>query len=262
MLGYIVWREKINKSKGDVMNLKSLNFSVLSRAGDRLKFETKVNVDSAGIFGVVVPEFLKPVADLMIDSYPMVSYKHNKKREVLVSGKVFKDCEKFMNDVVIEYLKCDVKEEKVIVYSTDIHACYYKMSDGSLSQNHSEGDGNWVGSTTSNYFSTHYRVGLAVCVFTKKTFTRGDKTEIEYTEFSDRENEDCLENKINHLHGMSVGNPNRDGLSEIPYSDSAALFFYGTAMSMCRLADRMKTFFGDQSLLLEAIQKNTLLLPE
>jgi hypothetical protein len=62
---------------------------------------------------------------------------------------------------------------------------------------------------------------------------------------------------------MSVGDPNRDdGLSEMPYSDKAAMFFYDMIMGMCRLADKMKIFFGDEKMLLEAIQKKTLLLPK
>jgi hypothetical protein len=245
------------------MRLKELRFGSNSKAGDRLRFNSRVYVDSAGVFEIGLPEFLHPIANTMIKSYS-VSYHHRRKtNEVTIAGKTLKECQSFIDDVIQEYLKCDVKEEKVIIYSSDVHACYYRMPDGSVSQKDPEDQGTWQGSSSRSYFTQHYYVGIAVGVYLKKIYVRGDKTECKYEAFRDRENEDCLENNLNDFNAMGLQNPgeNKD-ISEMPYSDKAAQFFYDMVMGMCKLADKMRIFFGDEKLLLEAIQKKTLLLPK
>lgn len=245
------------------MKLKDMRFGGNSAAGDRIRFDSKIYVNSEGTFEIVLPEFLQPIANTMIESYPVSLHFQRKTNEIRVAGKTMKECKTFIDDVIDEYLKCEIKEEKVIVYSTDIHACYYRLPNGSVSQTNPEETGTWQGGSSSSCFSQHYFVGIAVGVYLKKIYTRGDKTECKYEWFRDQDNEDCLENKLNGFNAMSVGRPGEDrDLLEMPYSEKAARFFYDVVMGMCRLADKMRIFFGDEKLLLEAIQKRTLLLPK
>ena len=235
--------------------IKDITFKRESLTGERIEFLSAVSVDGQGEFSLIIPNYLEESAQAMINAGNHHVELTRPRQNLRVSGSNLQQCIKFIDAVITDYLKCDTTRELVILYTRRIDLSYVKALDGSI---HPNGQGvvkyQWCGDEMANRrpFDKKYddfAIGIAAEVKQKITYTRASGVKIVY-EDAERPNfaDELWLDKLNSFVGVRVDTQHA---TEMPYTEEAAKFFYEVMLSMCKLADRIDSFFGSP----EAIQK-------
>lgn len=257
--------------------LKPIPFRFRAAAGDPLEFTAEVSVaDSTGAFAVSIPDVLEDLARRIVASHgSLYGVSLDRPRTHLrVTGATLEGCKNFIRHVAEDYLRCEVEEALVIVYGLDNKVTYVKDVHGRLHAYgrasdevralFAQGKACWHGKLSATTCAPFYQVGLMARVVKKTTFRRPSGTTVKYSRVSEEEMpEGSWLSRLNSFVGLSVINESREELdrrTQLPYTEEAARFFYDTLMAMCRLADRMESFFSDPAALQLAIDQNAGLL--
>ncbi len=235
--------------------LKSGTYHFKSKTGDELKFTSDVSVTSDGFFHCTIPDELVPIITALLKSQPQkaITCKKNKINHS-ISGKELKECESFIKLAAEDYIACEVKEELVLVYGTQIKAAYFKNPTGEIFVNGAQPGaayakgGKWQGTLDSNSRSNAYSVGFVAVPRKKTTYSRGSGQKVEYKWIGEEQGK--YWDLLNSFSGLYV---NEESLKDMPYTEEAAKFFYDTMMGLCHLADRIEAFFGNEETLNTAI---------
>lgn len=256
--------------------LRPIQFQHKAENGELLAFTAQVSVSGDGEFSVTLPDFLEQVAQQVLTSRKAPVRLDRPRQNLRVSGATLNGCEQFVDAVCKEYMRCDVEESLVIVYSMNNRVAYFKDTSGNFfcsgsetpaaAEAYRDGSARWHGTLNATACSPHYQVGLAARVFKKTTYARASGQSTTYTrvERGDRPSDSWLE-RLNGFVGLSLLSESRGDLSrlpQMPYTEEAARFFYQSMMSMCQLADRMEQFFGNPETVQLAIARNAGLLTE
>jgi hypothetical protein len=252
-----------------VAKLKSIPFKFTSQSGEVLSFSAEVSVlDSSGEFSVTIPDELETAAKQISNSHGSVyGVKIDRPRSYLkVCGPTLEGCKAFIAHAAEDHLHCEITSEIVIVYGVSNKVAYVKDSDGGFYNNGYEagdryrpGDGAWLGTLNGcGSSSNFYQVGLAARAIKKTTYARssGVKTVYERVESSEIPSGSWLE-RLNGFVGLHIPFNKVGSLQQLPYSEDAAMFFYGVLMSMCQLADRIDGFIGDSKTVRAAIENQS-----
>ena len=241
-------------------NLPDLKFHYQGKTGEELAFTSSASVKSDGEFSVSIPEVLLPLARHLIGKFPQVklaSHAHNAPLRFYAAN--LTEIKRVIAACAEEYLKCEVKKERVIVYSHVCHVSFWRRKDGSLCPsgvglNHNS-DGGWsgVGDLHATSGADHYSVGIFAGVYDRVVTTRGTMSKTTYVDPDDWDHfaADTWGQKLNSFCGLHM--EVNDSLKRIPYTEEAAMFFYQTMMALCGMADRLDAFLKDDKLVQQAI---------
>lgn len=254
--------------------LKPIDFKFSAAAGEPLGFRSDVTVsDSNGEFALTIPDALEEVANQVLRSHGKVYgvTVSRPRTNLRVEGAVLDSCKRFIEHVAKDFLRCDVTEELVIVYGVDNKVAYVKDDAGQFyadgyacREQYGAGSARWHGTLNATALSSHYQVGMAAKVFKKVTYSRSSGQSVKYERVSGDDTQPWL-SRLNSFVGLSLTSSNPralDSMSQMPYTEEAARFFYNNMIAMCQLADRIDAFFGDRAVLQKAIEGQApLMLP-
>lgn len=259
-------------------------------AGQKISHKIDVSVDSSGNFSAAIPEELVDTARRIKHQESNTPSKDCKWEDVLIDGyrgklrivsKQMSRLESFAKAVAHDHVACEMKEEIVILYGTNIDVAYWKERDGALLPNggwakdaHSikNKSGAWADGLRDGHLKRgiHYNVGFIARVVRKITFKRSSGDVIMWSYDTGLENHHGADTswhaKLNGFTGINVlagedykhyTNSDRtnwdtfhteieDGLKEIPFSEEACKFFHDVMIGLCALADRIGGFFKDK----------------
>lgn len=261
------------------MAIKPLRFQFQSKTGETLSFTSEVTLTTEGIFNLTIPDELEKVARNLTRSSPAYAglALTRPRAQLRVSGPVLAGCKDFIEAAAHEYLQCEESTELVIVYSTENKVAYFKTPEGNLYPNaassedahkaYTDNTGKWGGTLTATNGSPHYQVGIFARVVRKRTFTRASGSMVRYEPLSSHEMpQESWMVRLNSFVGLKQAYSHQDGytdmarLAQMPYTEEAARFFFESLLAMCRLSDRLDSFFKDPATLRLAIAQNAGLL--
>lgn len=161
-------------------------------------------------------------------------------------------------------LETTVVEEIVIKYAMSSSCHYWQTPDGAIFPNGGDGriprdehgrtSGNWSRDADRHQMDLKpYRVGLFVQLQTKQTHTnRAGGVTVKYARVSKTTGYAALLQGFPHM-----GEPKFKEISEMPYTEEAAEFFYNMLMGLCGLSQRMFAFFEDKERITQAIENRS-----
>ena len=233
---------------------------------EKFKFIFDVRVTSDGIFHFEIPDELKDtvenaISNQKVDYDLLVIIGILKNGKYAISHKEYNACKKIVDIAGQEYVKSESKEEIVICYGIDSKVTYFKSNDGEIFSNGQLAEGRWLGKVNDcgvNQVS-FYSVGLVAICFLKTTYNRSSGSKVKYSKY-DGDIIGEYGNRLNNFVGIKLNDCSLRNLSELPYTEEAAKFFYEMMIGICRLADRMGEFFGDKEKIIQAIETGAIKL--
>lgn len=137
------------------------------------------------------------------------------------------------------------------MYHVDPAVSYFRLGDGTIRPNaahlsdEERRGGSWHGSENSTFGTDHYRLGLFAQVLDRVTEQRGEHVAVRYVlpRLPDGSWGAQL-NSWTHLRAPTF-RPYDQPWPQVPYTESAAEFFYRMLFRLCELADQLSTFFED-----------------
>lgn len=266
--------------------LKKERFHHKAKNGEERSLECPVYVDVDGVFHVTFEDDLEScIEESLIVGTNRTEGRNGQQR---VSGNKLDDCKRVVGEALKMWMQCEVTEEVVIRYGQRCKVTYWKMPDGAIYANGydakqndpnydhggeivpginaSDKNGDWHGELNATTQAPGYSVELVAVVARKVTFQRGDVTEIEYHR-PDYPNFSCKTygERLDDFVGLRV----TDGywnsaieLTDMPYTEEAAKFFYDMLIGMCSFADKIEAFFGEPENVTNAIEAGSVPLLE
>lgn len=253
--------------------------AIRAEAPDKTRFaaDVAVSVTSDGKFRVMIPDELRDIVNTYANGkggmfrsdwsiYCKTSYA-DKNNPWSVEAKRLDVCVAVLQKAAEEFLLCEVKTERVILYALELSVAMFIKPDGTLSPcGYSRGaeGGTWYETKSkkqhinaNSRIEDTYRIGLAAEVWDKTSHIRasGTKTTWERVTPADRFRPESPLAKLQSFCSLSIG-PTTSGIKEMAYSDAAALWFHDCIMSLFRMAHSMDNFFSNEENLL-AIQNGT-----
>lgn len=257
--------------------LKPIDFKFSAKAGEPLIFRSEVSVaDATGVFSLTIPDSLEEQARRIAQDNPRhVAGKNpfpvtiDRPRTFLrVSGATLDVCKAFIAHLAEDFLRCEVTEEVVIAYSLNNQVAYVKDDEGrffengnACSEQYAAQTARWCGNLHATKCASHFQVGVVARGFKKITFTRASGTTVIYDRAGPEAGTWLA--RLNGFAGLAISSRDvreLNQMSQMPYTEDAAKFFFHTMLTMCQLADRIDNFFGDKQALQSAIDRNAGLL--
>lgn len=248
---------------------------ISAKAADDTRLDLKLPcfVDSGGKFSLVLDQYeavIESAAQLAKDgkNWPGIEVQFHKGRWCAL-GKELDKLTKFVHAAALDSISGTELHERVIVYNISTVVSFWANQDGSIHPNGGSpeaGEGDWwkPGLGAFQLSSLHttdlFSIGLCAGVFDKITTTRATGKTLRYefvkAEHQNEEQESTPSGRLNSFRGLEF-NPEDAAMKEMPYSDEAALFFYDTMMTICKLARNLDAFFADDNRLKKAIATRT-----
>ena len=235
--------------------------------GASYKYKAEVTVDRDGHFRFTLPVELVSCAQKMshTDKYRNIFHVVQLRTNWVVSGLEKAKVCVFIKAVIVEYMTSEVKRETIIVYRSDDSVAYWKTDDGEI-RPHGEmnGKGKWGGRLHATNPSNFYSVGLAAEVWVRVTVLRESGNEVSYEVLNlweqlqdDHHHPKTWAGKLNSFVGLTIDRRDLSNMEWMPYTEEAAKFFHDALLAVCKLSDRIESFFGDVNNIHKAIENRT-----
>lgn len=250
--------------------LPQRKFVHVGKTGEKLEFLSRVNVDSQGQFSFSFPEEMIETIRAMggrnsgIPSSVKTVFSRGANRIICGS---YASGEKFLKAAMEQHMSVSTITEDVLAYRYVSEMSYWRTKDGGIFPNGADhsGDGGWNKSNLSwiedrEKPEDRYTIGFAAFALIKETVTRGPVSKVRWIRWrekrhADRDDPRTLLNSFNHI-GID-----EDHLPEswtvVPYEPRAAKFFYDVMISLCRVDDRLSSFFTDKAKVTAAIESGS-----
>ncbi len=249
--------------------LPSISFAFTSKAGERLEWRSQVSVSRTGEFHCTFPEELVPVAQTELSALHGESLDRSvtidkPRTQWQVQGPNLEECKAFLRRVAEAYLRTQTTIERIIVYHIDPSVSYFRLGNGTIRPNaaHLSDEehcaGRWQGSADGPSGTDHYRLGLFAQVLDRVTEQRGEHVAVRYVlpQLPDASWGARL-NSWTHLR-MPTFRGGEPPWPHVPYTESAAEFFYRMILRLCAMTDQLTTFFTDSASVAAALQDQSL----
>lgn len=234
--------------------------------GSKFSFRTEISVNREGWFTFTIPEELEETAKANARKMKDVSVGKMRVNNYIMTRTKSEGIE-FLRIAAQDYVNCEVTRETVILYTTRANVTYWKKADGTIVPNgaydreYQKNKGKWHGKASTELamdIDHTYSVGLRAHVYVKVTAHRKSGDQIAW----ERAGENCHtepDNYLDKLNSFIGGMPDygREEFSEIPYTEEAAKFFYEAMLSICKLSDRIESFFGNPENVQKAIESRS-----
>ncbi len=259
-------------------SLANAKFREVAANGEERVIECRVSVDGDGTFHLTVPDDLEDsiVAHTEPGSGVHMSRSRRPHLTLRVSGTDLKACKAAVGAGLRDWMACEVTEEMVIRYGYRIKTSYWKMPDGEIFANgydaknsaeydaeaglsHQNVNGKWHGTLDATNHAPGFSVELIAVVAMRTTHTRESGAKVtyeppDYPNFAVK----TYGQRLNNFVGLRT---DADGywhkaidLTDMPYSDDAAKFFYEMLIGMCAFSDKITDFFAEPETVMAAIE--------
>lgn len=243
--------------------LPSLSFSFTSKAGEHIEWRSTVSVNSEGIFHLTFPAELVEVARVELKAArtspfdPMTIAQPRTQWQV--QGPKLDQCKLFLERVAQAYLRTETTVDRVIMYHVGSELSYFRLANGTIVPHAgrlSEAEqqsGKWQGSSPSVVLD-HYRLGLFAQVLDRITEHRGDHVAVRYArpQLPDGSWGAQL-NSWTHLNTPAFRLPEMTW-PVVPYTETAAEFFFRILFRLCQIADQLQTVLADPTSVATALE--------
>lgn len=242
-------------------------FTYTNAAGEKLEFDTQISVNAKGEFSVVIPDELESTArqcGLQID---------RPSKNLFARGPNLEDLKLSVISAMKAHLSTEAVRTPVIIYSTDTKVSFWLGADGEIHPNgghesSSKEDPGWsmIGGLNATTQGAHYTVGIFAQVVDRIDHYRGDhlvSTTYDRCDVGHFKWKEGMEwaYKLNSFAGLRIDYDRAGRLyKQMPYTEQAARFFHDSLLSICRLGQRVHSFFDDTEGLALAIESGTPLL--
>lgn len=249
-------------------SLPAKQFTRVGKTGEKLEFTSRIYVDSQGQFSFSVPEEMIETIRAMggraagVPTNVKAVFSRGANRITCGS---YAAGEKFLYAAMDEHLSVSTVREDVLVYRYFSEMAYWKTEDGRIFPNGAEhsGDGRWNRSNLSyvedrEKREDRYTIGFAAFALVKETVTRGPVSKVRWIRWRENGITDdprMLLNSFNHI-GIDEEHLS-DWWTVVPYEPRAAKFFYDVMISLCRIDDRLSSFFTDKAKVTAAIDSGS-----
>jgi len=255
--------------------LRNHTFLTRTEDGHSHQFESEIHVSTDGEFSCTVPDFLLDALRTVSTEGGKASpslYVHKLKVNHRAYAPSLAELLRFVDEAHKQHHKAVVTTELVICYDWFSEVSYWLNADGTITANGSMPDaderlpngagGNWdlhklkSGTTISaSHTAQHFSVGMYAAIHRRITYTRPSGATVVWSRISQFEHEQALGEwglKLSGITGLSAPKA-PEYLRQMPYTEEASKFFYGSMMAMCEMGRRFKAFFGDEANVLAAI---------
>lgn len=272
--------------------VKSINIKHESKSGEAIEFKSDITVDGDGVFAVTFPEEY----ELDISANKLKGCKITQPRKHMrVESTSMDDAIRSIDEGIKSLLSTEVRYEPVIWYKYE-NNCFYAIETKSgqifpnalTAETKTEEDYGRDGSIEhSNAVRRQqqfkgnigkkqpFAVIIQAQAMLKVTYSSKSGERVEYrrmdqyidgtrTQDNHWGDDAWTYLSINDEYGQLLNSFNHTDLTkhdtEMPYTPSAARFFYEAMLSMCALAQKFEQFFSDESNVMKAIESNAQLL--
>lgn len=257
--------------------MPDLTFMEHNQIGEKYSALMKCSVDTkSGIFKAIIPmEIYEVIESARRDFSGLLSAGTEWKSRGSVEGgqiayaksNTLENLKSGITKAIKLHLETTVEEELVIKYAMSSSCHYWQLPDGQIFPNggcseiprddHGRQLGYWSRDADQRTMEQKpYQVGLFAQVMKKETHTnRAGGVQVKYSRPSSLTGYGSMLQGFPHM-----GEPQFKNISELPYSEEAAEFFYNMLMGLCTLSQRMYAFFQDESRIVEAIENRTAIL--
>ena len=234
--------------------LPSIAFRFTSKAGECLEWRSQVSVTQTGEFHCTFPDVLVDVARATLPAFKPSPFDpltiDRGRTHWQVQGPNLDECKRLLHRVAEVYLSTETTTERIIVYHVDPAVSYFRLADGTIRPNaaalsdSTRQTGGWHG-TIADIGTSHYHVGLFAQVLDRVTEQRGEYIAQRYERPSLPE--DSWGHRLNSWTQLKLPTwrDSNTAWPSIPYTESAAEFFYRLLLQLCRMADQLATFLAD-----------------
>lgn len=250
--------------------------------GAEFKADSEASVTTDGLFRVKVPVELRDIVNNFSNRKGGIVrtdwniYFHGKsykpqEAEWSVEAARLDICLRVLNAAAADFLVCEKKTERVILYALELSVSFWATPDGQIFPNGYTGSpdeeikkGRWyeIRSKRQSFHATNpipdtFKIGLGAEAWDKTTYTRASGAKVTWDKVTaeDRFNPKTPLAKLQAFSVLQIG-PTTPGVREMPYSDAAALWFHDAMISLFKVAKNMDDFFASEDNLL-AIQNGT-----
>ncbi len=242
---------------------KRVEFIAKNAAGAVDKFTVQVEVSSSGAFYAHVPDKLRVSLDEdLIDRLPR---QRGRAGFVLVSAITFSELFGIIKKAHNQFMEPAVKKEKVIRYNIESHVSFALTKDGRIFPNAGYPGAEWASHGDETYGNhdacrsakNGYSLTIGAKAMVKKTTTYGEKSASEYSYYYGEDDDQFSRTdpaaRLNSWSAMVLPEDAR----EMPYSEEAAVFFFGLLQTMAELNRRVQEFTNTPEKLSLAIAKTS-----
>lgn len=247
--------------------LPSMDFHFTSKAGEDLAWRSTVSVTQSGVFHVTFPDELVDVARTELRKFrktfldPLTIEKPRMQWQV--QGPNLEECKTFLQQVAQAYLRTETTVERLILYHIEPEVAYFRQKDGMIRPNaHGMSQdaytaGRWCGSREQNSAGRHYALGLYAKVLDRVTERRGEHVAVRYVWPKLSEGSWGAQlNSWNHLPVPTFRHYDKPW-PHVPYTESAAEFFYEMLLRLCTITDQLTEFLGNPVAVAQALEQAT-----
>lgn len=240
---------------------KSVEFNTKNKAGTVDMIKLVVNISPNGTFYARVPARLKP-------SFEKEWLDHSRtdsESGFTVSATSFLKLKRAIERAHDLSFKPTVTTKHVIRYNIESHVSFALTKDGRIFPNAGYDGAEWPrGDRAKDYGDHHsseyaeggYSLTVGAEALTKKTTTFGENSSVSYEDYYKGESHLGSENPAQKLNSW-VAFSLPDDAKEIPYSDEAAMFFYGLMMGVAELNRRVQEFTNTPEKLALAVSRHS-----
>ena len=245
---------------------KKVEFIEKNDAGAVDKISIDIDISADGTFYAHVPEKLR----VSFDEDHINPRARRRTGFFVTSAPTLVDITRAIKKAHADFMRPTVKEEPVILYNIESHVSFAVDNEGRIFPNAGFPDARWADSHDKTYGGHDacrrapggYSLIVGAKAMMKKTTTYGKNVSVSYSNYYKGGSHLIHENPAQLLNAWcSIELP--EDAKEIPYSDEAAIFFFGLLQSMAELNRRVQEFTNTPEKLALAISKNagTLMLP-
>ena len=245
---------------------KTVEFIAQNSAGAVDKISIDIDISADGTFYAHVPEKLR----VSFDEERIRPRARNRVGFFVTSAPTLAEITAAIKEAHVDFMRPTVKEEPVILYNIESHVSFAVDGDGKIFPNAGFPDAKWADGEDKTYGGHHacrrapggYSLIVGAKAMMKKTTTYGKNVSVSYSSYYKGGSHLVHENPAQLLNAWcSMDLP--EEASEIPYSDEAAMFFFGLLQSMAELNRRVQEFTNTPEKLALAISRNAgmLMLP-
>lgn len=256
--------------------LTNHQFSFTTEDKQTHHFNSEIYVCTEGEFSCTVPEFLVETLTAVANANSNIDRKRHVQK-LQVNHRAYapskSDLLAFVNEAHRQHYMAVITTDLVICYDWHAEVSYWQNPDGSMAANGSMPDavdrtangdgGNWANhvmrsgqNINANNRVGHYSIGVFAAIYQRTTHTRLSGVTETWgwiNQFGHDKQLGEWGNKLSGFTGLSEPK-SPEYLRQMPYTESAARFFYESLMGMCEMGRRFKNFFEDEANVIAAIE--------
>lgn len=231
-----------------------------------------VHVNSSGEFYCAVPEELKDYLHENINNNWIWTSMSHPSKKWNAYARSLEDLKMGLTDAAKKVFEPKIEETNVILYNIESRIAFATDSDGKIFPNSGYPGASWPKDGDRNKYGNisvprpsqdGYQLIIGAKAYSKRTISYGEVEKIKYEPYyGEGGNHLGKNNPAEILNSWTSFSLNKDNVSEIPYSDEAAIFFNELMLGMAKISKIIQDNTFDKNNLLNIINSGNKLLGE